>query len=182
MASIMRAIFLLSIVLACAACNNSHSNNDAEIAALKSDIAALKARPAGPAAEAPVELGQQMLEVQIRHARLWQAGEAHNWVLAQFEVAELREAFNRVIEHNGDAAALQPERLADVLPAMINPPLKQLQQAIDAQDVAKFETAYDALSTGCSSCHAAAGHAFLVIQRPKTPILDNLRSEPTPAP
>ena len=178
----MRAVLLLSIVLACAACNNRASNNDAEIAALKADIAALKARPAGAAAEAPVELGQQMLEVQIRHARLWQAGEARNWVLAQFEVAELREAFDGVIEHNGDAAALQPQRLADVLPAMINPPLKQLQEAIDAQDVAKFEAAYDALSAGCSACHAAAGHAFLVIQRPKTPILDNLRSEPTPAP
>ena len=65
---------------------------------------------------------------------------------------------------------------------MTEPPLGQLQAAIDAHDKAKFEAAYDALSAGCNACHAAADHGFLVIQRPRTPLLDNLRAEPTAAP
>ena len=121
-----------------------------------------------------------MLELQIRHARIWQVGEAQNWLLTQFQVSELREAFGEVVAQNGNHAALQPQRLADVLPAMTNPALKQLQDAADVQDKVKFEAAYDALSNACTACHAAAGHAFLVIQRPKTPVLDNLRADVPP--
>jgi uncharacterized membrane protein len=136
----------------------------------------MKAAPAGAAAPAP-ELGQQMLGLQIRHARLWQAGEAQNWLLTQFQVAELRESFAGVVALNGDHSALQPQRLAEVLPAMTEPAMTQLQEAVDAQDKQKFEAAYDALSNACTACHAASDHGFLVIQRPRTPMLDNLRAE-----
>jgi hypothetical protein len=153
----------------------------AEVAELQNKVmqleTAIAAAKAAPAAEAP-ELGAQMLELQIRHARLWQAGQGRNWLLAQFQLAELREAFAGVVETNGDHAALQPQRLAVVLPAMVDPALAQLQAAIDAHDGAKFDAAYDALSASCNGCHTAAGHGFLVIQRPRTPVLDNLRAEP----
>ena len=61
---------------------------------------------------------------------------------------------------------------------MVDPALAQLQAAVDAHDGAKFDAAYDALSASCNGCHSAAGHGFLVIQRPRTPMLDNLRAEP----
>lgn len=172
----MRPLMLLP-VLALAAC--SGSQQDREIAILKAEIASLKAAPAATAAAATVpELGQQMLELQIRHARLWQPGAARNWMLAQFELAELRESLAGVVELNGDHAAVQPNRLADVLPAMMDPSLKQMQHAIDTQDGAGFDQAYDALSNACSACHAASDHAFLVIQRPQSPVLDNLKASP----
>lgn len=169
--------FLIFPVLALAAC--SGSQQDREIANLKAEIASLKAAPAAapPAAVAP-ELGQQMLELQIRHARLWQPGAARNWMLAQFELAELRESLAGVVELNGDHAAVQPNRLAEVLPAMMDPALQQMQQAIDTQDGPGFDLAYDALSNACSACHAASDHAFLVIQRPQSPVLDNLKATP----
>jgi len=170
----MRAI-LIPFLLICTACSRPESGQTEEIAALKAEIAAIKAAPA--AAATPPELGQQMLELQIRHARLWQAGEAQNWLLTQFQVAELRESFAGVVELNGDHAALQPQRLAEVLPAMTDPAMTQLQEAVDAQDKLKFEAAYDALSNACTACHAASDHGFLVIQRPRTPMLDNLRAE-----
>lgn len=164
-------------------CNLPEDNaRQREVAGLRAEIAALKAAKstdAEPAAAAP-ELGAQMLELQIRHARLWQAGEAKNWLLAQFQVAELRESFAGVVESNGEHAALQPQKLSEVLPAMTDPALAQLQEAIDAHDKAKFESAYDGLSAACTACHAAADHGFLVIQRPRTPLLDNLRAEPMP--
>jgi hypothetical protein len=181
----MRRFALLSLLLPTlllGACRAGDSST--EIAALRAEIDQLKARPvtasAASAAPAP-ELGQQMLELQIRHARLWQAGEARNWMLSQFQLAELRESLNGVVELNGDHAALQPNRLAEVLPAMMDPALKQMQGAIDAQDGPGFDAAYDAVSSACTGCHAASDHAFLVIQRPQTPMLDNLRAAPLPA-
>lgn len=177
----MRALLVLSL-LCLAGCNlPDDTARQREIAGLRSEVAALKSAravaPAGPV-EGP-ELGAQMLELQIRHARLWQAGEAQNWLLAQFQLAELRESLAGIVETNGEHAALQPNKLSEVLPAMTDPPLAQLQEAIDAHDKAKFEAAYDALSAGCNACHAAAEHGFLVIQRPRTPLLDNLRAEPS---
>jgi cytochrome c553 len=176
----MRPLLVLPLLLLASACTAPDSSRqDAQIAALKAEVEALKAAPKGPAA-APAqgpELGAQMLELQIRHARLWQAVQARNWVLAQFQLAELRESFAGVVETNGEHAALQPQRLAEVLPAMTDPALEQLQEAIDAHDAAKLDAAYDALGAACTACHAASGHGFLVIQRPRTPMLDNLRAE-----
>lgn len=174
----MRAIAVLLLTLG-TACSSPNADSAKELAALRAEVASLKlAQANAPQTAAPPELGQQMLELQIRHARLWQAGQAQNWLLTQFQLAELRESFSGVVELNGDHAALQPKRLADVLPAITDPALKQLQAAVDAQDEKQFEAAYDALSQACTTCHEASDHGFLVIQRPRTPVLDNLRAEP----
>ena len=179
----MRRLLLLSLLLptlllsACRA-----GDQGAELARLRAEIDQLKTTQASAPTAAPApELGQQMLELQIRHARLWQAGEARNWMLTQFQLAELRESLGGVVELNGEHAAVQPNRLADMLPAMMDPALKQMQSAIDAQDGPGFDAAYDAVSGACSACHAASDHGFLVIQRPQTPMLDNLRAAPVAA-
>lgn len=144
----------------------------AEISALKRELAELKKNAYRP------ELGEQMLGLQIRHARLWFAGEAQNWLLAAFEVQEIKEAFDAVVEQNPEHATFQPQRLADILPAMTKAPIKALRDATDHGDKAEFEKAFDSLSAACSGCHKAAGNDFLVIQRPRAPLLDNLRSAP----
>lgn len=174
----MRAFLpLLLTLLACTACTQPDPETATQIAALRAEIEQLKAARAVPALAAPPELGQQMLELQIRHARLWQAGQSQDWLLTQFQLAELRESFSAVVELNGEHAALQPQLLAEVLPAMTGPALKQMQEAVDANDEGKFEVAFDALSNACTACHAASDHGFLVIQRPRTPVLDNLRGQ-----
>src|SRR6187551_2936916 len=124
----MRAFLFSGCLLLCSACANQ-TDNSAELAELKAQVTALQAAKPATVAAPPVELGQQMLELQIRHARLWQAGQARNWLLTQFQLAELREAFAGVVETNGDHASLQPQRLAVVLPAMVDPALNQLQAA-----------------------------------------------------
>jgi len=146
---------------------------DAQIAALKKEIDALKKSAYHP------ELGEQMLVLQIRHARLWFAGQAQNWTLAAFELQEIKEAFDAVVEQNPDHATFQPQRLADILPAMTKAPVMGLRDAIDHGNPKEFAKAFDTLSAACSGCHHAAGNDFLVIQRPTTPILDNLRATPT---
>jgi hypothetical protein len=148
---------------------------DAEIAALKKEIAALKKSAYHP------ELGEQMLTLQIRHARLWFAGEAQNWTLAAFELQEIKEAFDAVVEQNPEHAVFQPQRLADILPAITKAPVVALRDAIDHGSKAEFEKTFDGLSAACTACHKTAGNDFLVIQRPAAPLLDNLRVAP-PAP
>ena len=144
----------------------------AETAALKKELAELKKSAYHP------ELGEQMLGLQIRHARLWYAGAAQNWVLAAFELQEIKEAFDAVVEQNPDHAIFQPQRLADILPAMTKAPVMALRDAIDHGNRAEFEKTFDGLSAACTGCHKAAGNDFLVIQRPTAPILDNLRAAP----
>ena len=146
----------------------------AEIAALKNELAELKKSAYHP------ELGEQMLGLQIRHARLWYAGAAQNWVLAAFELQEIKEAFDAVVEQNPDHAIFQPQRLADILPAMTKAPVMALRDAIDHGNRAEFEKTFDGLSAACTGCHKAAGNDFLVIERPMTPLLDNLRAAPPP--
>lgn len=148
------------------------TNADAEVAALKKEVAELKKSAYHP------ELGEQMLMLQIRHARLWFAGKAQNWTLAAFELQEIKETFEAVVEQNPEHAIFQPQRLADILPAMTKGPIMALRDAIDHGNRAEFEKAYDSLSAACSGCHKAAGNDFLIIQRPSAPILDNLRTVP----
>ena len=171
----LTAVALLAVCAAATAAEPPASDTQAEIAALKKEIAALKKEAYRP------ELGDQMLAIQIRHARLWFAGEAQNWLLAAFELQEIKEAFDGVVEQNPEHAIFQPQRLADILPAMTKAPIVALRDAIDHNSKTEFETAYDQLSAACTGCHAAAGNDFLVIQRPKTPLLDNLRTAAPPA-
>ena len=150
-------------------------SSDGEIAALKKEIAELRKSAYHP------ELGEQMLTLQIRHARLWFAGQAQNWTLAAFELQEIKEAFDAVVEQNADHAIFQPQRLADILPAMTKTPIMALRDAIDHGSKAEFEKTFDGLSAACTGCHKVAGTDFLVIQRPTAPLLDNLRVTAPPA-
>jgi hypothetical protein len=157
----------------CAPATTPQANDDrAEIAALKKELADLKKSAYHP------ELGEQMLTIQIRHARLWFAGAAQNWVLAAFELQEIKEAFDAVVEQNPEHAIFQPQRLADILPAMTKAPMLALRDAVDHGNKAEFEKTFDALSAACTGCHRTAGVDFLVIERPKSPLLDNLRVAP----
>ena len=148
-------------------------------ASLASEVATLKAQVAQLQRQHPApELGQQMLELQIRHDRLWWAGQSGNWTLAYFMVGELGEAMRGIEQTNGDAAELQPEKLSELMPSMMNPAIKGVQEALARQDKAAFAKAYDNLSASCTACHEVAGNTFLIMQRPKTPLLDNLRYAP----
>jgi len=119
-------------------------------------------------------LGDFMGQVQMRHAKLWFAGKAKNWQLAAYELDEIKEAFE-------DAAKYQPNFKGKPIAAMIGPitarPITQLEKAIDAKDTVRFAKAFDSLSNACTSCHQAAGHGFIAIQRPSFPPLTNQRFE-----
>lgn len=114
-----------------------------------------------PASEAPKEpdlpgLGEIMTLQQLRHIKLWFAGRAGNWPLADYEIGELNEGFEDVDKLLG----------GDTVDKMVGAPIKALQKAVDDKNRAAFTAAFDDLSAGCNSCHHTLDHAFIVIQRP----------------
>jgi hypothetical protein len=101
-------------------------------------------------------LGEIMTLQQLRHIKLWFAGRAGNWPLADYEIGELGEGFEDVNKLLG----------GDTVDKMVGSPMKELQKAVDDKNSAAFTTAFDRLTAGCNSCHHTLDHGFIAIQRP----------------
>jgi hypothetical protein len=108
-------------------------------------------------------LGEIMSLQQMRHLKLWFAGQAKNWALADYELDELEEGFDDVIKFFPVKDDMQ---IAQMLVSTVRPVIPDMKKAIDARDEAKFAAAFDKLTAACNACHQAANHAFIVIQRP----------------
>jgi hypothetical protein len=120
-------------------------------------------KPAAPApAVMPADesyqpgLGEIMALQQMRHIKLWFAGNAGNWPLADYEIGELGEGFDDVRKLLG----------ADIVDQHVGGPITALQKAIDGKDRKTFIAGFDNLSAGCNACHHALDHGFIAIQRP----------------
>jgi hypothetical protein len=138
-------------------------------------VVAASERPDAGSAYAP-GLGEFMAATQMRHAKLWFAGRARNWPLAEFEVHEIREGLE-------DAAKLHPTLkgdipVAEMIKSNLDAPLEDLAKAIAAKDRGQFTRAFDKLSAGCNACHTAAAHPYIRIQRPTVPPVTNQRFSP----
>ena len=120
-------------------------------------VAASAQNPAEPANGGNLPgLGEIMTLQQLRHIKLWFAGRAGNWALADYEIGELNEGFEDVNKLLG----------GDTVEKMVGDPIKALQKAIDDKNRAAFTSAYDKLSAGCNNCHRTLDHGFIMIQRP----------------
>jgi len=117
--------------------------------------AAKPTAPADSTANLP-GLGEIMTLQQLRHIKLWFAGHAGNWPLADYEVGELEEGFDDVNKLLG----------GDTVAKQVGGPIEALEKAVADKSRAEFDAAFDSLSTGCNSCHHALDHGFIVIQRP----------------
>lgn len=101
-------------------------------------------------------LSEIMVAQQMRHIKLWFAGDAGNWPLADYELDQLKDGFDDVAKLLGGDLAQQH----------VGGTISQLEKAIESKDHAAFVSAFDQLSAGCNACHGTLDHAFIVIQRP----------------
>jgi hypothetical protein len=102
------------------------------------------------------------------HAKLWYAGEARNWELADYELDELQEGFEDVVKfHPTHKDAPLP--LSALIPKIMDAPIRDLRAAVKAKDAVAFAVAYDAVTAGCNSCHEATNFGFNVVRRPSNP-------------
>jgi hypothetical protein len=142
--------------------------------------------PAGtvtPAAAVPEPyvpgLGEIMSLQQMRHVKLWFAGQASNWELAAYEIDELGEGFDDVVMFHPTHKD-SPVAPKDAIPRMVTEPLKELRAAIDNRDSRAFEQAYDALTASCNDCHQATNFGFNRVQKPAlNPYPSQVFSKPT---
>lgn len=111
-------------------------------------------------------LGEIMTLTQMRHSKLWFAGQAANWPLASYELDELHEGMDdTALYHPTHKDAPLP--IPELIEKIMNDPLRQVEEAIKAQDEARFGQAFDALTEGCNACHRAANFGFNVVTRPE---------------
>jgi len=122
-------------------------------------------------------LGEIMTLTQMRHIKLWFAGEAGNWPLADYELDELEEGF-------ADAARFHPTHkdaprpLTQLVPEFTDPPLRELRAAVADRDKPSFEAAYDSLTAACNGCHEVAKFSFNVVVRPAANPYSDQQFEP----
>ncbi len=159
----MRTLPLL-VVIAVVAPSCTRSSTPAPAAA---PAAAAAATPAKAEEAYAPGLGEIMTLQQMRHTKLWLAGEAANWDLADYEIKELGEGFDDVVKFHPthEDAPVAPK---DAIPRMVTGPVNDLQAAIMKKDRKAFEDGYDALTKACNDCHQAMNFGFNVVQRPAT--------------
>jgi hypothetical protein len=122
-----------------------------------------KAGAAAPEAYAP-GLGDFMTAyVQPHHIKLWLAAKSGNWDLAAYEASELAETFEDVSTYQ---ATWKDAPVAQLVKAIIQPKLTQIDSAIAHKDFKSVQSAYAELTAGCNSCHTTMHHAFLKITVP----------------
>jgi hypothetical protein len=102
------------------------------------------------------KIGEIMVMQQVRHIKLWFAGQAGNWPLADYEIDQLKDGFDAVDQQLG----------GDTVAKAVGTALSAVEKSIDSKDRAAFTSAYDRLTSGCNSCHRMLDHAFVVIGRP----------------
>jgi len=109
-------------------------------------------------------LGDLMtMSVQPRHIKLGLGGRARNWPYADYELDELKEAFEDVgtyVPQLGKYSIVEMLKLTDE-------PIKSLKAAIAGRDGSGFDRAYAQLTDACNSCHVGSEHPMIVIRFPE---------------
>lgn len=112
-------------------------------------------------------LGEFMSATQMRHSKLWFAGQAQNWALAAYEIDEIKEGFDDIIKYHPIHEGT-PIPIKEILPKLTAGPLARLQSAVAAKKPAEFVAAFKLLTAACNDCHQAENHGFNVITLPTT--------------
>jgi hypothetical protein len=125
--------------------------------------AGVTTNPAPAYAQAAGEpLAPYMGHFQRYTHKLALAIDAGNQPLAEFYAAKVRENMGVVEKKFPKWETFQ---VGALVTAMLGAPLKPVEDALKAGDMAKASTAYDALIGGCNNCHVATQRQFIKVTR-----------------
>ncbi len=113
--------------------------------------------------------------IQPRHLKLYYAGEAKNWKLADFQLRELRQALARI---GRTIPTYRKIGVDDAVASIFTKQAVAVEAAIKSADPAKFKAAYTEMTGACNACHAAMEHEFLVIKAPDAMVYPNQEFRP----
>lgn len=108
----------------------------------------------------PLSLGNLMLLIQARHAKIWYAGRAEDWALADYELNHVSDDLT--------AAALLYRDIPVELVTGATRGIARMREAAKQNDAPGFQSGFSDLTTACNACHAAGGVSFIHIQTPTT--------------
>jgi hypothetical protein len=103
-------------------------------------------------------LGDIMIDIQLRHIKLWYSAKANNWNLVKFELARITESLRK--------AAILYRNIPIEFIGAISKPLAGMTEAAATGNSGNFSSAYAAFTAACNACHAAAGIPFVRVQTP----------------
>jgi hypothetical protein len=134
------------------------------LAGSRSVAAGPEAAPSPPATEYLPSISDLMIAtIQPRHERLWRAEQDGNWEFANYELGNLKGAFNRLGHAHPTQGGVS---LPDMITSVTEQPFKELGSAIQSKDGAAFTKAYADLTDACNSCHQALNHGVVEIHVP----------------
>jgi hypothetical protein len=116
-------------------------------------------------------MGEIMGLTQMRHSKLWFAGNARNWDLASYELDEIKEGLEDAVKYHPVFKKDAP--ISAILAKYMAQPLNDLSQSIETKDRTKFRRSFDSLTNACNACHQAASQGFIVIKRPRVSSFSN---------
>jgi hypothetical protein len=98
--------------------------------------------------------------------KLFFAGSAENWDLANFYTHELEEVAEEVIKSNitDDGA-----NISALMGELAVPKIEAVEKAVKQKDKKAFLENYKLLINTCNTCHQAAGKPFIKIKEPEKP-------------
>jgi cytochrome c553 len=100
-----------------------------------------------------------MVITQLGHFKLWYAGTVQNWLLANYELEQIRASIRL-------AKTLFPDSDKSNMDTM-KPAADDLDKAIKTKNAAAFTSAYSKLTAACDACHEATGFGFIKIRVPR---------------
>lgn len=121
------------------------------------------------------ELAEVMGRMQTHFGKLWFAGKAENWPLAQFYTHEIEESLEELVEANVIDEGMEISKLAGI---MTKQPFMQLETAVEKELLPGFEGAYKRMMITCNQCHQTTKHSFIKVAIPSTPSVSNQQYKP----
>ena len=125
------------------------------------------AKPDAPKVSTLPGFEQFMNMVRVDHAKLWLAGKAHNWELAAYQLAQMKELLSQAQTLVPTYRVLPVKQMVDDTISMLAGPIAELEKAVDDKDFGKFSANFDKLTEACNSCHEKAAYGFIVMRRPE---------------
>jgi hypothetical protein len=113
--------------------------------------------------------------IAVIAAKLGLAGHAEKWPLANYALAEIRQAFAGIVKA---VPKFRGMPVGDLVDLALTQPLNAIEAAIKQQDPKKFATAYDQLNQGCNVCHVELDHPYVVIKTPDASAFANQDFKP----
>jgi hypothetical protein len=124
-----------------------------------SPVLAGEAKPPDSQESHSLRLNDIMVDMQLRHFKLWRAGIQQNWPLASYELAQIRASIEDISKTYQKS---EPSNMS-----VMSPMADQLEEAIKAKNPVKFTTAFGKLTASCNACHEATGFGFIKMREPK---------------